>query len=160
MSAPSPIVPDPVPPTATPSGAGGAVRRLLRPLGVLAGAVAAFGYVAAVDPHQPGHYPVCPVLRLTGLYCPACGGLRGAHALAHGDLPAALRDNALAVLAYALLAVCWLVWCARAVAGRRFPATARGRPYGPRGWQIGAFLGLAMIFTIVRNFPFEGLLTP
>ncbi|MEU8823855.1 DUF2752 domain-containing protein [Streptomyces sp. NPDC048636] len=142
------------------------MRRLLAPLGALAGTVAAFGYVGAVDPHQPGHYPVCPLLRLTGLYCPACGGLRGAHALAHGDLPAALRDNALAVLCYALLAVGWLLWCARSVtagrsvAGGRFPALARGRPYTPRGWQVRSFLGLVVIFTIVRNFPFGGLLTP
>ncbi|WP_307821673.1 DUF2752 domain-containing protein [Streptomyces coffeae] len=159
MSAPLPAAPDPAPSPAPPPPGGGAVRRLFAPLGVLAGVVAAFGYVGAVDPHQPGHYPVCPVLRLTGLYCPACGGLRGAHALAHGDLPAALRDNALAVLCYALLAVCWLVWCARSVAGGRFPLM-RGRPFTPRGWQVRAFLGVVVIFTIVRNSPFGGLLTP
>ncbi|MFC9224934.1 DUF2752 domain-containing protein [Streptomyces hygroscopicus] len=124
------------------------VRRLAAPLGVLAGVLAAFGYVGAVDPREPGHYPGCPLLRLTGLYCPGCGGLRGAHALAHGDLPAALRDNALAVGCYAVFAVCWVVWCVRG----RFPA--------PRLWHAGAFGGVALVFTVVRNFPFEGLLTP
>ncbi|WP_030831789.1 DUF2752 domain-containing protein [Streptomyces hygroscopicus] len=136
MSEPPPTVPVPL------------ARRLAAPLGVLAGALAAFGYVGAVDPGEPGHYPGCPLLRLTGLYCPGCGGLRGAHALAHGDLPAALRDNALAVGCYAVFAVCWVVWCVRG----RFPA--------PRLWHAGALGGAALVFTVVRNFPFEGLLTP
>ncbi|AEM86478.1 hypothetical protein Strvi_7112 [Streptomyces violaceusniger Tu 4113] len=120
----------------------------MAPFGVLAGVLAAFGYVGAVDPGEPGHYPVCPLLRLTGLYCPGCGGLRGAHALAHGDLAAALRDNALAVGCYALFAVCWVVWCVRG----RFPAA--------RTWHAGALGAVALVFTIVRNFPFGGLLTP
>ncbi|MET7932251.1 DUF2752 domain-containing protein [Streptomyces sp. NPDC005322] len=124
------------------------VRRLAAPLAVLAGVLAAFGYVGAVDPHEPGHYPVCPLWRLTGLYCPACGGLRGAHALAHGDLPAALADNALAVLCYAVFATGWVAWC------------ARGRPVAVRVGHAWALGGVALVFTIVRNLPFGGLLTP
>ncbi len=33
--------------------------------------MAAFAYVGTVDPNAPGHYPVCPLLHYTGLYCPA-----------------------------------------------------------------------------------------
>ncbi|MFE2448851.1 DUF2752 domain-containing protein [Streptomyces melanosporofaciens] len=133
------------PPSAAPAPV---ARRLAAPLGVLAGVLAAFGYVGAVDPGEPGHYPVCPLLRLTGLYCPGCGGLRGAHALAHGELAAALRDNALAVGCYALFAVCWVMWCVRG----RFPEA--------RPWHAGTLGAVALVFTIVRNFPFGGLLTP
>ena len=50
--------------------------RLAAPAGVLAAVAAAFAYVGTVDPNEPGHYPVCPLLRFTGLYCPGCGGLR------------------------------------------------------------------------------------
>ncbi len=82
-------------------------RRLAAPLGTLAAATAAFAYVGAVDPHEPGHYPVCPLLHLTGIYCPACGGLRSAYAVAHGDLVAALGANALAVAGYAAFALFW-----------------------------------------------------
>ena len=93
-------------------------RRLAVPAGMLAAVAGAFAYVGTVDPNEPGHYPVCPLLRYTGLYCPGCGGLRSAHAFAHGDCAAALRDNALAVARLLGFAVLWTVWVVRAARGR------------------------------------------
>ncbi|MFD3585113.1 DUF2752 domain-containing protein [Streptomyces sp. NPDC058683] len=127
--------------------------RLAVPAGVLAAAVGAFAYVGTVDPNQPGHYPVCPLYRLTGLYCPGCGGLRSAHAFVHGDFLAALRDNAAGVAAYLAFAVVWTVWVARAVRGR--PARIELRPVPM--WTLGA---LVLVFTVVRNLPFVGWLHP
>jgi hypothetical protein len=46
-----------------------AQRVMLRrwsPWTVLAGVAAVAGYVAAIDPNRPGHYPTCPFLALTG----------------------------------------------------------------------------------------------
>ncbi|MFH8465690.1 DUF2752 domain-containing protein [Streptomyces sp. NPDC017991] len=130
-----------------------AVRRLAVPGGILLAVAAAFAYVGAVDPNEPGHYPACPLLRHTGLYCPGCGGLRSAHAVVHGDLGAAFGANALAVLGYLVFAVLWAVWVVR---------TARGRPMrvdpGPSLlWSLGA---LTLVFTVVRNLPFGGWLHP
>ncbi|WP_432135985.1 MULTISPECIES: DUF2752 domain-containing protein [unclassified Streptomyces] len=127
--------------------------RLALPLGALAAVAGAFAYVATVDPNQPGHYPACPLLTTTGVYCPGCGGLRGAHALAHGDLTAALQDNIVGVLGLLGFAVLWTVWVVHA---------ARGRPLridpGPVPlWGAGAFL---LVFTVVRNLPFGGWLHP
>ncbi|MFD3944542.1 DUF2752 domain-containing protein [Streptomyces sp. NPDC058579] len=127
--------------------------RLLAPLGTLAGVVAAFAYVGAVDPNEPGHYPVCPLLRFTGLYCPGCGGLRSAHAFVHGDLPAAFGANALAVVGYGLFAVVMAVWLIRAV--RAVPMRVAISPAW--WWGIGAVLAL---FTVVRNLPFGSALAP
>ncbi|MBB5931814.1 DUF2752 domain-containing protein [Streptomyces echinatus] len=128
-------------------------RRLAVPLGLFAAAAGALGYVGAVDPNEPGHYPVCPLYRLTGLYCPGCGGLRSAHALVHGDLLTALRDNAAGVAACLGLAVLWALRTVR---------TARGRPPrtvpGPAHlWTVGALL---LVFTVVRNLPAGGWLRP
>ncbi|MCL2582424.1 MAG: DUF2752 domain-containing protein [Streptosporangiales bacterium] len=41
----------------------------------------------------------CPVRAVFGIDCPGCGGTRAFAALAHGDLPGALRSNAAAVAA-------------------------------------------------------------
>ncbi|MFC8896108.1 DUF2752 domain-containing protein [Streptomyces cinereoruber] len=143
-----PSVP-PVPPAPPRSRA----RRLLAPVATLAGVVAAFAYVGAVDPNEPGHYPVCPLLRFTGVYCPGCGGLRSAHAFAHGDLPAALGANALAVVGYGVFAVVAVLWLVRAYRG--VPMRLAVPPNW--WWGIGAVLAL---FTLVRNLPFGSALAP
>ncbi|MEU3886735.1 DUF2752 domain-containing protein [Streptomyces sp. NPDC029041] len=127
--------------------------RLAVPAGVLAAVAAAFAYVGAVDPNEPGHYPVCPLLRYTGLYCPGCGGLRSAHAFVHGDVLTALHANALATLGYLGFAVLWTVWVVHAVRGR--PLRIDPRP-GPV-WSLGALL---LVFSVVRNLPFGGWLHP
>nr|WP_229698133.1 DUF2752 domain-containing protein [Wenjunlia tyrosinilytica] len=129
------------------------MTRLLAPTATAVGAAAAFTYVGLVDPNRPGHYPVCPLLRLTGIYCPGCGGLRSAHAIAHGDLTAALGFNALAVAAFGLFAVFLGLWFHRAARGR--PMDLRFRPV--QGWLI---MALALVFMLVRNLPFGSVLAP
>ncbi|WP_242585920.1 DUF2752 domain-containing protein [Streptomyces sp. MST-110588] len=146
-------------PAARTSAAGGTaragrIRRLAGPLTALVAGVAAFACVGAVDPAEPGHYPVCPLLHLTGLYCPACGGLRSAHAVAHGDPAAALGANALAVAGYAAGALLWALWCVRAARGVRWSGP---RPRAVHWWALGA---LTAAFTVVRNLPFGSGLVP
>ncbi|WP_432041274.1 DUF2752 domain-containing protein [Streptomyces cadmiisoli] len=136
-----------------PSAVRSAPARLAGPGAVLVAVAGAFAYVGAVDPNKPGHYPVCPLLRLTGLYCPGCGGLRSAHAFVHGDLAAALHANAPAVAGYLVFAVLWGVWAFRAARGR--PLRIDPRPL--HLWTAGALL---LAFTIVRNLPFGGWLHP
>ncbi|MET4921512.1 DUF2752 domain-containing protein [Streptomyces sp. PSRA5] len=144
----------PVPAAPPPAPAPAArARRLLAPLGTLVGVVAAFTYVGLVDPNESGHYPVCPLLSLTGLYCPGCGGLRSAHAVAHGDLAAALGANALAVIGYGVFAAVWLVWLIRVA--RATPVRVSVPPF--LGWAVGAVI---LGFTVVRNLPFGSSLAP
>ncbi|MFI9821288.1 DUF2752 domain-containing protein [Streptomyces sp. NPDC052013] len=127
--------------------------RLAVPTAILAAVAGAFAYVGAVDPNEPGHYPACPLLRLTGLYCPGCGGLRSAHAVVHGDLLTALQANAPAVLGYAAFAVLWTVWVVRTLRGEPL----RLDPPPLLLWSLGALL---LVFTVVRNLPFGGWLHP
>ncbi|MEU6142327.1 DUF2752 domain-containing protein [Streptomyces sp. NPDC047081] len=137
----------------TPSATGTVAARLAVPAGILTAVAGAFAYVGTVDPNQPGHYPVCPLYRFTGLYCPGCGGLRSAHAFIHGDFLGALHDNALAAVGYPVFAVLWTVWVVR---------TARGRSFGFRlgSAQLWALGTLLLVFTVVRNLPFGGWLHP
>ncbi|MER5298444.1 DUF2752 domain-containing protein [Streptomyces lasiicapitis] len=144
---------NPEPETVAPPRPDSGLRRLAVPLGVLGAVTAAFAYVATIDPNEPGHYPACPLLYYTGVYCPGCGGLRSAHAFAHGDLPAALGANALAVVGFGLFAAGWAWWAARA---------ARGRPVRlelgrSQLWAVGVVLA---VFTLVRNLPFGAWLHP
>ncbi|WP_308307499.1 DUF2752 domain-containing protein [Streptomyces sp. ISL-10] len=131
----------------------GIARRVAAPLAALGGVAAAFAYVGTIDPNEPGHYPVCPLLRFTGIYCPGCGGLRSAHAFIHGDLATALGANAAAVAGYAVFAVVWVVWLARSVQSR--PLRIGLTPGW--WWAVGSVL---LAFSVVRNLPFGSALAP
>ncbi|MGW1977887.1 DUF2752 domain-containing protein [Streptomyces sp. NPDC001889] len=128
-------------------------RRLVAPLATLAAVAGAFAYVGAVDPNEPGHYPVCPLLGVTGLYCPGCGGLRSAHAMVNGDLATALGSNAVAVAGALAFAVIWLAWLILAVRSR--PLRLRAAPVW--WWSLG---GAVLLFSVVRNLPFGSALAP
>jgi hypothetical protein len=154
LAAPAgPAAPGAVPAPAPATGPAAALRRSALPLAVIGGVAAGFGYVATVDPNAPGHYPACPLLYYTGLYCPGCGGLRGAYALAHGRLGASVGCNALAVAGYVIFAMVWAVWAGRALRGRRFEPALRPRCR----WAV---YGLVLVFTVVRNLPFGAALAP
>ncbi len=59
------------------------------------GLMAGIAYLRAVDPHNPrAVMPICPIKRMSGLDCPACGTLRVVHDLLHADARSALYDNA------------------------------------------------------------------
>ncbi|WP_229897822.1 DUF2752 domain-containing protein [Streptomyces finlayi] len=128
-------------------------KRLVAPLATLAGVLGAFAYVGAVDPNEAGHYPTCPLLAMTGILCPGCGGLRSAHAVAHGDVVAALGANAMAVVGYAAFAVFMVVWVTRAVKGRAMDV----RLTRVQWWVLG---GVFAVFSVVRNLPFGSALAP
>ncbi|MFJ4780936.1 DUF2752 domain-containing protein [Streptomyces sp. NPDC088762] len=144
--------PDVVPPPPAPPAS--RARRLAAPALTLAAAVSAFAYVGAVDPNEPGHYPVCPLFRLTGILCPGCGGLRSAHAFAQGDLITAFGANALAVAGYFAFAGFLALWLVRAVRGGPAPRIVLRAPYW---WAIGA---VALAFAVVRNLSFGSALAP
>ncbi|MFJ3973794.1 DUF2752 domain-containing protein [Streptomyces sp. NPDC090021] len=129
-------------------------RRLAAPALYLAAVGAAFAYVGAVDPNEPGHYPVCPLLRLTGVLCPGCGGLRSAYAFAHGDLAAAFGSNALAVVGYFVFAGFMALWLVRAFRGGPVPRIVL-RP--AHAWAVGV---VVLVFAVVRNLSFGSALAP
>jgi Protein of unknown function (DUF2752) len=124
------------------------------PLGAAVAVAAAWTVVATVDPRRPGFYPVCPLLRLTGWSCPLCGGLRAAHALAHGDLIGALDRNAFFVAVLPLVAAGWVRWVALRTRG----SPASPFPRSPR-WSAAALVVL-VLFGVLRNTPWGSALAP
>lgn len=80
-------------------------RHLYAVLGSAALLAGALGYIGLVDPHKPDSvFPICPFRLLTGWNCPGCGALRMTHDVLHGDLTAAINDNALLLVGIPLLA--------------------------------------------------------
>ncbi|MFG2709621.1 DUF2752 domain-containing protein [Streptomyces goshikiensis] len=152
-SVPAPSVPS-VPAPSVPPEQVSRARRLALPAFTLASVVGAFAYVGTVDPNEPGHYPVCPLFRLTGVLCPGCGGLRSAHAFAHGDLVTALGANAMAVVGYFGFAAFVALWLVRAYRGAPAPRVVLTPRYW---WAVGA---VALVFSVIRNLPFGSALAP
>lgn len=142
------------PAPAVPAERASRAGRIAAPALWLAAAGAAFAYVGTVDPNEPGHYPVCPMLRLTGILCPGCGGLRSAHAFAHGDLAAAFGSNGLAVVGYFVFAGFMALWLVRAVRGGPVPRIVLRPAYW---WAVGA---VVLVFAVVRNLSFGSALAP
>ncbi|GAA5052579.1 hypothetical protein HNP84_001479 [Thermocatellispora tengchongensis] len=130
------------------------LRAVLAPLGVAAATGAVFVVVGLRDPNQPGHYPTCPFLWATGLFCPGCGTLRTIHALAHGDVVAALGLNPLAVATIPFLLFWWGRWALRSWQGRPVRTKLAHPAY------IWGFFVLVIAYWIVRNLPFGAFLAP
>jgi hypothetical protein len=114
----------------------------------VAGMAAATFAVGYFNPATAGFFPVCPLLKLTGLACPGCGMTRGFHALLHGDVVSALDFNLLlpAVLFFfGYLFVSLFLTFAR----------GRGLDFKPFNQKvIWSFFILAIAFTILRNLPY------
>ncbi|HEV2319367.1 MAG TPA: DUF2752 domain-containing protein [Verrucomicrobiae bacterium] len=126
---------------------------------VFAGATLAFAGLAGAavlfffDPSKHSFYPICQFHRLTGLYCPGCGGTRACYQLLHGNLMMALHDNALFVVSLAALAArgAWFLDRQR-----------RGRPvrfFIPPA-ALWILLAVALIFVVLRNLPAFSCLAP
>jgi hypothetical protein len=91
--------------------------------------------------------PACTFLKLTGLYCPGCGGTRCAKNLLRGDLAGAFAMNAVVTalffVGWGLLGLAvWREWRGRSDAMPRIP-----------GWFAWSLAGFVVAFGLVRNLP-------
>ena len=110
-------------------------------LGTGALVVGSLAYIGIGNPHSSSFvFPPCPFQALTGLLCPACGGLRMTHDILHGDLAAALVDNAFLLIGLPIL----LAW----VLVRR----SKGKPVlNPPAFVV--IIAATVAWTLVRNLP-------
>lgn len=96
----------------------------------------------------------CIVHKATGVYCPACGGLRAMHDLMHGHVLDALRDNVLVTIGVPLVLTLWLLALFRK--GRSTEHAAKAS--GVQIWL--AALAVMTVFTVVRNLASFSFLVP
>jgi hypothetical protein len=130
-------------------------RRMVAPLATGVGVLGGLGYLAAVDPNNPGHYPLCPTQALLGLDCPGCGALRGTHDLITGNVGGALDHNVLLIVFLPIAVVLWGRWVVRAWRGRT-PAVSRA-VFQRRTTVMITVLVALLAFGVVRNFvPYLG----
>jgi hypothetical protein len=128
-------------------------------LGLFAAAAFAFVVISGgavlffFDPTKNNFYPICQFHLLTGLYCPGCGATRASYQLLHGNLMAALHDNALYVVSLAALAARG-VWFLK----RRHYHQPVGHFIPPTALWV--FLGVALVFVVLRNMPEFSFLAP
>ena len=118
-------------------------------LAVLAVLGAGVGILFALDPARHSFYPRCVFHAATGLHCPGCGTLRGAHLLMHGHFTEALRMNALVFL-FLPAAAAFVFWKRRASAGGAEASRFIVKP----AWLWTALV-VAFLFWILRNLPFH-----
>ena len=100
--------------------------------------------VAARNPHVPGSWlGECPLVVLTGWYCPFCNGLRSSWYVSQGEWGASLSEHPLVlptILVALIAAVFWAI------------AIRRGRK--PTRWLLGTLITVSVVFvgwTFWRN---------
>ena len=119
------------------------------PVGVALAAGLLCGAVWMGDPTTPGGpLPVCPTKALLGIDCPGCGSLRMLYSLLHGDVPAAVRYNALGFVAVLLLLWAFGTWTYGRIVGRKIVSWQHHR------WAAAVALVLVSVWFVVRNLPF------
>jgi hypothetical protein len=122
--------------------------RIRRPWTLLAAAgVLAFLALKLTASAWSAALPACTFQRLTGLYCPGCGGTRCAKSLLRGDVATAFGMNAavagLSVVACGLLGFAVL---------REWKGKPDAMPLLP-GWFAWCLAGSVVVFALVRNLP-------
>lgn len=103
---------------------------------------------AAVDPSEMPGWFRCPLLHLTGYFCPGCGSTRATHLLLNGRSFDALRHNPLAVVLGILAVVLLVVSSILTFRGR-----ADRMPQG--SWIAWVLLAGIVLFWIARNVPLD-----
>lgn len=117
-------------------------------------ALSVLGFLAwwlrGTDLTRPSRFlPPCVFHEVTGLHCPGCGNTRAAHALLHGDVAEAFRQNAYTLIALPFLAVAaWRTWLEWVCPGRVRPSRWKWR----QSHTLIAVWGL-ILFWILRNLP-------
>ncbi len=140
-------------PAPSPAPIAGRGRRMLYPSLSAAGTLVFLTVVQVIDPNEPGHFPTCPWLALTGTYCPGCGTMRATHALTHGHLGEALARNPVTVISYVAILIGYVNWTQRQWRGKQKTTLAPA-------WMLYLLFAGIMAYWVLRNMPGWTWLSP
>lgn len=122
-----------------------AKRRLLA-----VGGLGVAGLLVTLVHHQFGVGIPCPMLALTGWWCPLCGGTRMASSLLDGDVPASFAWNPAAFLGLIALVVVTVGWVVEFFTQRPPPWRRwTSRVTFQQGFAVACIL--AVIWVLARN---------
>lgn len=123
-------------------------RRMVDPVGTIAGLGLVTLGLHLRDPHASGSWGLCPSAML-GFWCPGCGGLRAVNDLTDLRFADALSSNLLLLVAMPFVLLLLARWASDRWRGIRRPAPSRHR------MLVVAYtlLPLIAVFTVLRNTP-------
>lgn len=104
----------------------------------VAGIAAGLSVIYFLNPATSAVFPRCPFHLMTGLHCPGCGSLRAIHLLAHGDIYAAWRMNAMLLISLPVIVALLL---------------KPGWKY--KVWLPPVIFSVIILYGIARNVPFS-----
>ena len=130
--------------TLTRSSPATASARYTRPIALVAGAALLAPTLVRPNAHGP---VLCPLRRLTGVWCPTCGMTRAVGWLLHGDLHQSLRYHPLAPLLLVEAACVAAVWWYRRPA--RSGGTAPSTQPAPSALVRGLIVANALLVLVV-----------
>ena len=139
--------------TQQPDTFGARRRRATGPLATLGAGLAAVAYFGVTNPHEGSWLPACPLLSLTGLDCPLCGGSRAIHDLTRGRFVEAMDHNLLVVVGAPVVILAVLVWLWRSLLPPATPARAVWLSPRRTNMMVIGFVIILVAFAVVRNLP-------
>lgn len=107
-----------------------------------------------VDPNEPGNYPTCPWLLITGTFCPGCGTMRAVALTTHGDFLGAISMNPLLLFLVPYILWTYGLWLVRSI----WPP--KRHPKLTPGWFLWLMGITVTAFWILRNLPWFSFLAP
>lgn len=117
--------------------------------GILVFAAGLFYFYTYNPSNSDNLFVSCTFKNMTGWDCAGCGGQRAFHQLLHLNILEALRYNALFVVLFPYTLILIYYTVRQFLTGKNFP-----KNFWFSGKMALIFVGLLLIFMVIRNLPF------
>jgi len=106
-------------------------------------------YIYFVPPEGGSVHLVCPTKQIFNLNCVGCGLTRFVYFAVHGDFNQALKYNVFGPLIILVLLIIYFYFIRWSFFNKPFPEV--------KPWLVWAFLAFVVIYSVLRNLPFQKL---